>query len=104
MFTLDQLKNKRKSEKQQQEADNFFRMQQEKQSQIKTGKEYASINDLFIKWVEKDDDDEDEVDLNTKAKRPKDPLIVYGVGLKNYFQVQRQVSWALFWCSLLAVA
>ena len=84
MFTLDQLKNKRKSEKQQQEADNFFRMQQEKQSQIKTGKEYASINDLFIKWVDKDDDEYD-IDLKTESNKRKDPLIVYGVGLKNYF-------------------
>ena len=59
-------------------------MQQEKQSQIKTRKDYASINDLFIKWVDKDDDEYD-IDLKTESNKRKDPLIVYGVGLKNYF-------------------
>lgn len=27
----------------------------------------------------------------------------YGVGLKNYFQLHKNVAWAFFWCSLLAI-
>ena len=78
-------------------------MQQEKQSQIKTSKDYASVNDLFIKWVNKEDGYDSADDMKNEEKKRKDPLIVYGVGLKNYFQLHRQVAWAFFWCSILAL-
>ena len=44
-------------------------------------KDFATVNDLFYGWI---DDDDGFYKAETDKKR-KDPIIEYGVGLKNYF-------------------
>ena len=61
----------------------------------------------MFKWNDDDDDDDNEDDgfkNVANAKKKDDPLRSYGVGLTNYFVLHRNVAWAFFWCSLLALA
>ena len=103
IYDGEREKDQQDDEELERKQEALFRAEQHEGTPTKPGdeadKEQATVNDLFKGWKE----DADGYKRAEKTNQMKDPFLTYGVGLTNYFQLHRNVAWAFFWCSLLAL-